>query len=293
MNFTDENLTIAIGKTRPNSMVDQIANKQLKFFKTLFKNVELAEKPCEQNRNIIHKYGVMPCDSNKDLFILHFDPYDARHNIDPDDLEIYLKKFKTVICINTKQLYFCNKRNINATVIYHGSDINPNSKHEKINASTTIAMVCDYYAGNVKGENYFLEIAKSLSDVATFQIIGKNWPEHYASDHVEVVNTKSYNQLLKHFRHVSALFIGSRYEAGPASYPDAVNSSKYVISTPVGMVLENLNVARSGFFLTFNKEEDIKNIKHIISDVKADIKPIFKFNYESWEQQFLKILESF
>ncbi len=293
----DKTVSILVGNTPEKAVVYQIAERQRDVLSDFYSDVVIGSRT-NADVTLVHKYGIDAEDKSFNVFFFHFDPYDIRHQISMDRLEKYLSAFDQVICINKKQQYFCNKRNIKNTLIPHGSDYQVESKencNKSYNESTivkpTIALVCDFYGGNVKGEAYFFELARKMSTLLKFVILGKDWPVHEKeSKYVEVINVKSYTELKNHFDDVDVLFIGSRYEAGPASFPDAVNSNKYVLATPVGMVLDNFIEGESGFYISFDIRDDTCNLNEIVTRIENNISAKYEFLYLDWHEQIKNIV---
>lgn len=285
-------INIYIGNTKASTVVYQIAERQKKYLENLDFCVEVCNTESKGDISFVHKYGVYPDFVSFTVFFLHFDPYDFRHDIPLAELADYLGNFDLVICLNTKQSYFCNKRNIKHSVIPHGSDFINTVTH--INTSKKLpvfALICDFYNGNVKGEHYFFELASKLNYEVKFVIMGKGWHQaKFKSPFIEYWHVENYSELKKEMNAVDILYIGSRYEAGPASFPDAVNSNKYVISTPVGLVLDNFIEKKSGYYLTLDLEEDVCNIRRVLSLIENRISPTFKYLYPSWDQQMNEVM---
>jgi glycosyltransferase involved in cell wall biosynthesis len=284
----NKRVSILVGNTPEKAVVYQIAERQREMLSNLYSDVFIGKRD-DADISLVHKYGVTVEGRSFKVFFFHFDPYDIRHDIPMLKLEQYLNLFDLIICINRKQQYFCNKRNIQSALIPHGSDYRSGVEiKNRALEKTVVALVCDFYGGNVKGEKYFFELAREMSELLTFKIIGKGWAE-CENEHVLVVNVDSYAELKGHFDSVDILFIGSRYEAGPASFPDAVNCNKYVMSTPVGMVLDNFIEGESGFYVSFNIADDIASLKNIIERIKLNIIAKYEATYLGWDDQIKEI----
>ncbi|PCI52156.1 MAG: hypothetical protein COB51_00725 [Moraxellaceae bacterium] len=166
----------------------------------------------------------------------------------------------------------------------------PYSNWKKGKVLPVVALVCDYYNGNVKGELYFSKLAKRMREDAQFVIIGKGWKD-VPGENVLHWCVSSYADVKRVFAYVDVVFIGSRYEAGPASFPDAVNGGKYVVSTKVGMVMDNFIEGCSGNYLSLNEKEDVVSIRMILEKVNNNISPLYRCSYLSWQEQIDCLLE--
>ncbi|WP_396587493.1 hypothetical protein [Bermanella sp. R86510] len=291
--MNSERVEILVGNTPESAVVFQIAERQRRVLSDYYSNVSIGFDR-EATISIVHKVGVdvRNCCGIKILYF-HFDPYDIRIRSEIVNLDDYLNLFDIVVCLNRKQVFYCDKRGIKNTLIPHGSDFSPykNLVHSE-DDNPVMALVCDYYRGNVKGEKYFFELSERMSGVLDFKVIGKGWRSSgVTSKNVEILNVDSYSELKSHFHSVDIMFIGSRYEAGPASFPDAVNSNKYVIATPVGMVLDNFIEDISGHYLTFDLKKDLSNINKILNRVLNNIPARFNFIYPNWNEQIRGIIE--
>ncbi|MEY8199349.1 MAG: hypothetical protein RPS47_08920 [Colwellia sp.] len=286
----NERVNVLVGNTPEKSVVYQIAERQKEILLNYYSHVFMGGEKggCI---NLVHKYGVDVVGS-RNVFIFHFDPYDFRHEIPMSELESYLSLFNIVICLNRKQQYFCNIRNIRNTLIPHGSDYECKRFLGFNNIEKPVVILaCDYYRGNVKGEDYFFALSRIMSDHLTFMIVGKGWSEcKVKTSTVNIMNVDSYTELKKYFNDADIVFIGSRYEAGPASFPDAVNSNKYIMSTPVGMVLDNFIEGESGFFIRFDLAEDASNLHVVIKKIKDNISPKYITRYIGWSEQIKEIV---
>ena len=287
-----DRVEILVGNTPETAVVYQIAERQRKVLSNYFSSVSMG-LDAQATISITHKIGVdvSLCSAIK-IFFLHFDPYDIRIRSSIINFDEYLSIFDVVVCINSKQQFYCNKRHIKNILLPHGSDFdNTRVRIQTDNRKPIMAMACDYYRGNVKGERYFFDLAKKMSTFLDFKIIGKGWHSSNVMDDVEMVDVSSYSELKEYFSTVDILFIGSRYEAGPASFPDAVNSNKYVIATPVGMVLDNFIERISGYYLTFDLKKDYSNIHKILKRIGNHASAKFKYCYPSWDEQISGIIE--
>lgn len=285
-------VNIAMGNTPESAVVHEIASRQYDVFKQALIDVSFSRNSIGKVVNIIHKYGVAP-GSKSDIFYFHFDPYDIRHGYSLQEISEYLSDFKCVVCLNRKQIYFCNKRNINCLFIPQGSDFAPQSLIYNKKRKPVIALCCNYYRGNVKGDLYFSYLSKYCSHFVDFLIVGRGWNKcEEIRCGVRVQPVSNYEELKSIFSDIDILFIGSRYEAGPASFPDAVNSGKFVLSSPVGMVIDNFKEGESGYFLTFDRDRDIRSLNMICEKISQGIRPKFSFYYNQWEEQLSSLLVS-
>jgi hypothetical protein len=285
----NKSISILIGDTPKKAIVYQIAERQKKVLSKFYSDVFFGEDK-ETDITLVHKYGIdIDGRVGFNVFFLHFDPYDIRIRTVISNFDDYLRQFDLVVCLNRKQKLYCQKRNIVNIFQPHGSDY---KKQRIFNDSTPIiALVCDFYGGNVKGEKYFFDLARNMSKDLCFRIMGKGWGAlNIKNNDVEIVDINSYSELKPYFDGVDILFVGSRYEAGPASFPDAVNSGKYVMATPVGMILDNFIEGESGFYLTFDLKIDIENINFLLKRMDKNILPSFLYEYSSWESQVERII---
>jgi len=289
MQMINRSINILIGDTPKKAVVYQIALRQKKVLSRICSDVLFGEDK-NADINLVHKYGVDIDNRNGfNVFFLHFDPYDIRVRSAIYDFDGYLKRFNLVVCLNRKQKKYCDIRGVKNFSCPHGSDYK--KQNLKNNSFPVIGLVCDYYGGNVKGERYFYELAKKMSGFLKFKIIGKGWKnKNLDKKHVEVIGIDSYSELKIHFDKVDILYIGSRYEAGPASFPDAVNSNKYVMATPVGMIIDNFIEGESGFYITFDLEIDVFNINLILGKIQGRVLPKFLYKYPSWENQIKEVI---
>lgn len=291
--MNDERVEILTGNTPQSAVVFQIAQRQKHVLSDYYSNVSIG---VDENATItiVHKVGVdiRSCFGVK-IFYLHFDPYDIRIRAAIAGLDDYLRLFDVVVCLNRKQTFYCDKRGIKNILLPHGSDFNSfKTRACSEGGNPVIALVCDYYRGNVKGEKYFFDLAKRMSGILDFKIIGKGWcSSGVTCRDVEMLDVDSYSELKSYFDSVDIMFIGSRYEAGPASFPDAVNSNKYVMTTHVGMVIDNFIEGLSGYYLTFDIEKDFFNINKLVVNIANNTSAKFKFRYPSWGEQIRGVIE--
>ena len=291
--MNNDRIEILVGDTPEAAVVFQIAERQLHVLSDSYSHVSIGPDR-QATISIVHKVGVeIHSCSNFKFFFLHFDPYDIRIRSAIVNLDEYLAMFDVVVCLNKKQQFYCNKRFIKNVLMPHGSDFNK-SKVEFNTGSRrpVIAMTCDFYRGNVKGERYFFDLAKRMSEALDFKIIGKGWHSSGVTNKdVEIIDVDSYSELKGYFENIDILFIGSRYEAGPASFPDAVNSNKYVMATPVGMVLDNFIEGLSGYYLTFDLIKDVSNINKVVKNIINNTSAQFEFRYPYWGEQIRGVIE--
>jgi len=287
-----DRVEILVGNTPETAVVYQIAEKQRKVLSNYYSSVFIGPD-VRATISVVHKVGVDTSSSaGIKIFFLHFDPYDIRIRSSITNFDEYISAFDVVVCINSKQQFYCSKRNIKNTLLSHGSDFdNTKIRIQTDSRKPIMAMACDYYRGNVKGERYFFDLAKKMSTFLEFKIIGKGWNLSDVMDGVEVINVDSYSELKEYFSTIDILFIGSRYEAGPASFPDAVNSNKYVVATPVGMVLDNFIESMSGYYLTFDWKKDFSNINKILIRIENNTLARYRYSYPSWDEQIRGIIE--
>lgn len=272
------------------SALGQIALRQASSFSALGNTVTV-NKSGFSDLCIIHNPYIKLSKKSRNVFYLHFELYDSRHGICLDELIPYLKEFFVVICINSRQKAMLDYYGVNTYLLPHGYDqlipegcMESRSSKKKI----TVALVASYYGGNVKGELYFQKLANLMdSDRFRFVVLGSGWGELAG---VSVVEIKEYSALIEVLSDVDVLYIGSRYEAGPASLPEAIRNKCYIMSSRVGMSIEYLVEGSSGYFLTFNSASDSHNLENIYKSIKDAKVPTYGRVIESWDVMFENFL---
>ena len=249
------------------------------------------------NADLYHYHRPNKCIKFKSNSVLtqHFDIDDPYQKINQDDYLQKIMSCKKIICLNKRDYTRFNVLGFDSTLIEHGVDTGLNWKKTKYCSElVNIAVVARRYPDGRKGEQYLVKLAKKL-DRQRFGFIffGSGWFSivlklRLLGFRVKYYDNEPYEKLPEIYQNINMLYIGSVYEAGPASLQEAVQSGTYLLAHPVGAVPDYFDLDNSGRILSFDLYRDAESIEHLYTLIMLNQSPGFLKKTISWEENFIK-----
>lgn len=210
------------------------------------------------------------------IVTVHHDLNETDKNLLIDDFLNRYKEAEVVVCLNSMQKIVLKEHGIENTIIIpHGYNHRVLTQKKYIHhQKLVIGFFSHFYPRFVKGEDYLVELSSELSPkLFEFVLVGKNRQILAKQLKQSGFECKTYENVPyfmfdELYKMIDCLLITSKYEGGPASFPEALATCTPVLTTKVGMANDFLN-QEGVVILTSNIKEDVRTINKFFRNRKS------------------------